>query len=76
MHMTVFLQSGLLEGFGTTAIVLSVSERHVLVQMPRWGKQPGRIKRFFRKSGKMCGRPHSGEIWSIPPDSQLAIQAT
>lgn len=74
--MTIRLQGGLLEGFGVTATVLEVSSKHVVVRLPRWGKKPGRTKRFFRKSGKMCGRPQSGEVWSIPPDSDLAIQPT
>jgi len=73
MRTTLQLDSGLLQGFNVTAKVLDVTGVHVLVRMPRWGKKPGRTKRFFRKSGKMCGRPQAGEVWSIAPDSMLAI---
>jgi hypothetical protein len=76
MQMTIHLDNGLLRGLRVPVSVLEVSSLHVVVQMPIWGRKSGTVKRFFRKSGRMCGRPTSGEVWSIPPDSQLAIEAT
>lgn len=71
MQVHICQQNGLLQGTRIPVTVVEVSERHVVVRLPRWGKRPGRLKRFFLKSGCMCGRPQCGEVWTILPDSRL-----
>jgi hypothetical protein len=76
LRMSIQLDSGLLRGLRVAVSVLEVSSRHVVVRMPCWGHKSGTVKRFFRKSGKMCGRPTEGEVWRLRPNSALSIQAT
>lgn len=76
MRVEICLQNGLLCGMRAVVDVVEVSDRHVVVRMPRWGKGQGRFKRFFLRSGCMCGRPQGGDIWKILGDSRLTISGT